>query len=144
MVKKLIMWAGIGLFLYGATALGFSFIYTDIKVTLDWYKQVMICMVSGVAITSISHYIDNIISFIVGLLPKKGQTIVDTTKTDKVTPVVEVKNNDQWSFLEVNYDHLSALANQLTKTEDKELCRQLQKRLLEIHHEATINTTATV
>lgn len=132
MIRKIIIGIGIFVFLYGSAALGLSFVYTDMKVTIDWYKQVFICMGGGLLLMTVSGYSDKVYSIILGLLPKKENKVVEETKKD-VSPE-KVLVNDSWSQLEANYDFLTNLTAQLTEDADKKMCMDLQHRLLELHH----------
>jgi hypothetical protein len=138
-MKRAVLIVGMLIFLFGAGAFGMSFVRT-MHTTVDWYKQVFETMGIGGLIMLSSHYLDGIINF--------GKRVF--VKDTKEISVSEVKNEpakaDDWSFLMVNYDHLGGLVDSNTlDQEGKDLCRKLQKKMLDLHYAKTIkNETATV
>ncbi len=142
-IRKVMMYVGVGLFLYGASALVLSIIYPHIKTTIEWYKEVAEFIVGGGSLVVISLFIDKIGPMFSSLMqktqsnPNKGTTTVEKKKVN-----VDVGVGD-WSFLEESYDYLEFIASKLEDDEDKEMCHELQHKLLELHHVHSVGVVAT-
>lgn len=135
--------AGIVIFLLGAVALILSF-FKPMHTTMEWYAQVFGLIISGAMVFICAPFINKLKELI--HIPKiKSIKEIDVAQLIPVQ-IKTTTQSEGWSFLIDNYDHLDILSKQLTKDGDEEsvkLCRELQKRLLELHHANTIKINNT-
>lgn len=145
MIRIGLVLVGIFFVVYGGGALGLSFITDKIDTTIDFYTNSAKCVAGGGLLCVLGIYGNKLIDGfkkIKDFLPKKDKIVIDNSNVNKITTEVKektmdetIKIDDSWKSLIEHYDHLSELAATLEKEEDKKLCRDLQHRLLEIHHD---------
>lgn len=121
-VKKGIVLAGLGLLAFGVVTFGASFVL-PIKTSTEWYGKVGSLAGSGVLLTTLGVYLDEL----KGLFVKKPSLVFPKTETENVNLPVEVKVTmknetelDLEESMEMDYKCLNYLANRFKGMKNKE------------------------